>query len=434
MQTRFIMLALAGSATTVSFALAGQIRITEYMYSGSGAGGEFIELTNVGATPVDMTGWSFDDVNRVIGTFDLSGFGVVQPGESVIITEDRAHVFRADWNLPADVKIAGDLGRPAGNQLGRNDEINLWNGGGTLVDRLTFGDQAFPGSIRAQNRSGWSGAAGIGVNDPYAWVLSTAGDDQDSVTSSLGAIGSPGGFALIGPPAGPLPIIAITEYMYTGPGGEFVEFTNVSDAPVDMTGWSYDNSAREVGAFDLSAFGTVQPGESVILTQTDAEAFRADWGLGAGVKIIGDLGATTANNIGRNDELNIWDHAGELVDRLTYGDQDFPGSIRTQGVSGWISPEDLGLNNPYAYTFSAVGDMLDSYVSAQGDIGNPGVYFTQPAIDGDLNRDGSVDLQDLLILLAGWGPCPESTRCPADIDGDGTVGLGDLLVLLSNWS
>lgn len=38
--------------------------------------------------------------------------------------------------------------------------------------------------------------------------------------------------------------IRITEYIYTGPGGEFVEFTSVSDAPVDMTGWRYDNSAR----------------------------------------------------------------------------------------------------------------------------------------------------------------------------------------------
>lgn len=152
------------------------------------------------------------------------------------------------------------------------------------------------------------------------------------------------------------------------------------------------------------------------------------------MKIIGDLGATTANSIGRHDERHIRDHAGELVDRLTCGDQEFPGSIRTHGVSGWISPEDIGLNNPYAHTFAAVGGVLDAYVSAQGDIGNPGVCFTQPTVDGDLNRDGSVYLQDLLILLAGWGPCPESTRCPADIDGGGTVRLGGLLVLRSNWS
>jgi hypothetical protein len=57
----------------------------------------------------------------------------------------------------------------------------------------------------------------------------------------------------------------ITEYMYSGLGGEFIEFTNRSDAPIDMTGWSYDDDHAVPGAFSLSAFGVVQPGESVVL-------------------------------------------------------------------------------------------------------------------------------------------------------------------------
>ena len=63
------------------------------------------------------------------------------------------------------------------------------------------------------------------------------------------------------------------------------------------------------------------------------------------------------------------------------------------------------------------------------DAGCPG------GIPGDLNGDGAVDIDDLLILLAAWGPCPDPPDpCPADLDEDGSVGIGDLLNLLANWT
>jgi hypothetical protein len=47
----------------------------------------------------------------------------------------------------------------------------------------------------------------------------------------------------------------------------------------------------------------------------------------------------------------------------------------------------------------------------------------------DLNNDGVVDVEDLLLLLAAWG----QTGVPADIDGDGVVAVGDLLLILAAW-
>jgi len=49
----------------------------------------------------------------------------------------------------------------------------------------------------------------------------------------------------------------------------------------------------------------------------------------------------------------------------------------------------------------------------------------------DLDLSGVGAVQDLLMLLSQWGPCP--TDCMADIDGDGVVNVDDLLALFAAW-
>jgi choice-of-anchor B domain-containing protein len=52
----------------------------------------------------------------------------------------------------------------------------------------------------------------------------------------------------------------------------------------------------------------------------------------------------------------------------------------------------------------------------------------------DINGDGVVDVNDLLMLLADWGECdPEPAPCPSDLNGDGSVNVLDLLELLDQW-
>lgn len=168
--------------------------------------------------------------------------------------------------------------------------------------------------------------------------------------------------------------IRITEYMYSGLAGEFVELTNVGVTPVDMTGWSYDDSDQIPGAQDLSAFGIVDPGESVVFTEADATAFSTGWSL-IGVSVIGGV----TNNLNRNDEINIYDNTSALVDRLAFGDQTFPGTIRTQNKSGNpLTPAALGADNPALWVLSAAADTYGSYTAVGGDIGNPGHYVPEP--------------------------------------------------------
>jgi CotH kinase protein/Lamin Tail Domain len=187
---RFIEFGLSGAVT---------VQITEYLYSGNQ--GEFVELTNRGLQPIDLSGWVLKDDQVNLPGFSLTPAGTLQPGETVVITDSLEASFRAAWNLPAGAKILGQLGviGVGGENLGRSDQINVFDSGGTLVDRLTYGDQTFPGTIRAQNISGQSPCASLGQNTIAAWVLSSVGDLYGSVQSNLSVtnlrdIGSPGVF------------------------------------------------------------------------------------------------------------------------------------------------------------------------------------------------------------------------------------------------
>jgi predicted extracellular nuclease len=166
--------------------------------------------------------------------------------------------------------------------------------------------------------------------------------------------------------------IRITEWMYNGADGEFVEFTNVGGSAIDMTGWSFDDDSRTPGGTDLSAFGIVAAGQSVILTEETAAAFNGFWGL-SGVIVIGE----NAVNLGRGDEINVFDGVGLLVDRLTYNDANGLGP-RTNAISGNIPFSALGQNNANAAVLSSVGDVNGSWTALGGGIGNPGQYAPVP--------------------------------------------------------
>ncbi|MDG2423995.1 MAG: dockerin type I domain-containing protein [Phycisphaerales bacterium] len=50
--------------------------------------------------------------------------------------------------------------------------------------------------------------------------------------------------------------------------------------------------------------------------------------------------------------------------------------------------------------------------------------------DGDVNKDGNVNVNDVLAVINAW----DSTASDADLDGDGDVDVNDLLIVIENWN
>jgi hypothetical protein len=65
-----------------------------------------------------------------------------------------------------------------------------------------------------------------------------------------------------------------------------------------------------------------------------------------------------------------------------------------------------------------------------------GTLGLQPILPGDLDNDGIVGINDFLLLLGSWGPCPAPCPpvCVGDINGDCDIGISDFLELLANWT
>ena len=63
-------------------------------------------------------------------------------------------------------------------------------------------------------------------------------------------------------------------------------------------------------------------------------------------------------------------------------------------------------------------------------------HVDAPDVPGDANGDCVVGIDDFLIVLGSWGPCPEPcpvVPCPGDFNGDCEVGINDFLAVIGNW-
>ncbi len=121
-----------------------------------------------------------------------------------------------------------------------------------------------------------------------------------------------------------------------------------------------------------------------------------------------------------------------------------PSSLTTTDSGWFITPSDAQgapdndgrvLLGQFTHDGTAIeGRMLVQFITGGVHMQASVVFcngLASACIDGDLDGNNLVTIEDFLALLGDWGACE---ACPADIDGDGEVGINDFLALLANWT
>ena len=166
-----------------SIGVQSQVRITEVMSSGGTS--DWFELTNFGATTVDITGWKVDDSSFGLATsFLLNGVTSIAPNERVMFCENAsasyATTFRTFWGLAPSVQVGTYTGSAIGFSSS-GDGVIVFDASGTEVWRVSFGTATAGTSFYWGYTSSGSfdpmyvGAANFGL-------LSTLGTIQSQVT------------------------------------------------------------------------------------------------------------------------------------------------------------------------------------------------------------------------------------------------------------
>lgn len=134
MKPALILAALAA----LTLPAVGQLAITENMSSASTnnslgvtRGPDFWELSNFGASAIDLTGYKWNDEDGGLAAADGTPFNgtIIGPGESIVFVQDNVapvstpEQFRAWWGLATNVQVIFYTGN---GQSSTGDRIYLW--------------------------------------------------------------------------------------------------------------------------------------------------------------------------------------------------------------------------------------------------------------------------------------------------------------------
>jgi hypothetical protein len=143
------------------------------------------------------------------------------------------------------------------------------------------------------------------------------------------------------------------------------------------------------------------------------------------------------------DDAGTWVPGATLTPGVPTLEAQFGASVASDAytLAGAPRDDDFGAGYVFEGTIfldcnrNGVDDRCDIASGRSNDGNGNGVPDECERVPGDINGDGTVDGDDLQIVLDDWGPCPPPPKeCPADLDGDGAVDVDDLICVLLNWT
>ena len=179
------------------------------------------------------------------------------------------------------------------------------------------------------------------------------------------------------------------------------------------------------------ANATNSDGSVIVGSSMGSQAWR--WTQTTGAQGIGVLPGFNF----RGYAFDLTEDGGTIVGTCGFGwDRDafiWTAETGMLKLDTWLSDQGLDLAGWDLHTATGISE--DASVIAGWGFGPGGIqgWLVELDVDrpADIDGDGVVGITDLLIVIAGWGPC--NILCPADINDDGLVNVLDLLMVIEDW-
>lgn len=205
-------------ATYVDTLILGSLRITEVMYHPADPNTEFIELKNIGSSPVNLNLVRFTKgIEYIFGNVNVSAGGYV------LLVRNQS-IFNSYYtDVPGGVPvIQWDLGFSLDNA---QDKVKYNDGLGQTIQEFTYKD----GWYDLTDGQGFSLTTRDPLQDPLLW------DQSEGWRASLSKGGTPGGEDAV-LPAGSIVINELLAHSH-GTAPDWIELYNTTAQDINIGGW-----------------------------------------------------------------------------------------------------------------------------------------------------------------------------------------------------
>jgi hypothetical protein len=352
--------------------------------------------------------------------------------------------FRDEWNSPPESSIPRDTaqlftGRPLGSFSGGTIGL-AWR---ATICNLT-GTSACGGGLQNLSYSAIeSNAPGLNFDERVSLSAHELGHSWNAIHCSgstchimCAAVGFCGGTVGSNLKFGPVSISAISAFRNTRPC--LVEHPNPLTPPffddfpsalLDTEKWTW----RLTSGSGVATLGINEPSPpNSILIYSAGDALYRDGEIRSNhIELAGGSGMVASfwvqsNGVEIGEQLFV-EYYSLLDEWASLVTVDSPGVDLDFYIPFEIPLPANAYHDRFRIRFRVEGDEVnDRWFIDDIHVGEP---LPDPC-PADFDGNGMVDFQDLLSLLAEWGPCVD---CPEDIDGNGLVDFQDLLEVLATW-
>ena len=347
-----------------------------------------VELHNPTNTDIEIGGWFLSDSDQTLTKYAIPTGTTLGAGQYIVFNQNQlGFALRSD----SDDQVYLTAPVPGGVQF---------------MDQVEFGPTRVGQSLgRVPNGSG-----------RFA-PLQTNTFGRANGTAAVGTL-------LISEvnyhPQDPSPAALAIDPTLTDDDLEFVEIQNPTQSAVSLANWRL----RGESDFDFPAL-TLLPNAAVVVVSFDpsnaarAAAFRAHYGMGPQVPLIGGFAGQLNNGFARitlqqpREPSPLAPHV--IADEVLYDD-----------LAPWPTTADGAGQSLERVGPTMFGNDATSWIPASP---TPGFVNYTPTLAGDYDRNGTVEQNDFLVWVAAFG---STIAVNADGSGNGIVDAADYTIWRDN--